>query len=91
MQRSDGTVQVQSLACGRTVSMAAATRDHTRATGLDPATIRILTWNIHKQDDRGWQDDLQTFAADSDLLLLQETVLDGDAAADDRRLPACAG
>ena len=70
-------MQVQSLACARTVSLAAATLTTPRASGLDPATIRILTWNIHKQGDRGWQDDLQTFAADSDLLLLQETVLDG--------------
>jgi len=76
LQRSDGTVQVQSLACARTVSLAAADRTAPRATGLDPAAIRILTWNIHKQGDRGWQDDLRTFLADSDVLLLQETVLD---------------
>lgn len=76
LQRSDGTVQVQSLACSRTVSLASAGRTSPHATGLDPAAIRILTWNIHKQGDRGWQEDLGTFLAATDVLLLQETVLD---------------
>ncbi len=42
---------------------------------LDPAHIRVLTWNIHKQEDKGWQGDLAGFAHDADLLLLQELVL----------------
>jgi endonuclease/exonuclease/phosphatase (EEP) superfamily protein YafD len=76
LQRSDGTVQVQSLACSRTVWLASADRTSPHATGLDPAAIRVLTWNIHKQGDRGWQEDLGTFLAATDVLLLQETVLD---------------
>jgi endonuclease/exonuclease/phosphatase (EEP) superfamily protein YafD len=76
LQRSDGTIQVQTLACGRIVSIAAGNRDTTSVGGLDPGRVRILTWNIHKQDDRGWQHDLRSFAADNDVLLLQETVLD---------------
>jgi endonuclease/exonuclease/phosphatase (EEP) superfamily protein YafD len=76
LQRSDGTVQVQTLACGRNVAMAASNRDTVSVDGLDPAQLRLVTWNIHKQDDRGWQHDLRGFASDSDVLLLQETVLD---------------
>ena len=40
-----------------------------------PPRIRIATWNIHKEDDAGWQDDLTRFAADHDILLLQEVTL----------------
>jgi len=76
LQASDGTVQVQTLACGRSVSIAARNRDAASTAGLDPARVRIVTWNIHKQSDRGWQQDLQRFAADNDVLLLQETSLD---------------
>jgi endonuclease/exonuclease/phosphatase (EEP) superfamily protein YafD len=43
---------------------------------LDPQAIRVVSWNIHKQDDEGWQRDLARFAAASDLLLLQEAKLD---------------
>ena len=76
LQRSDGTVKVQTLACGRSVALAASRRDETSASGLDPRAFRVLTWNIHKQGDVGWEHDLRNFAADSDVLLLQETVLE---------------
>jgi len=42
---------------------------------LDPARIRILTWNIHKEDDSGWDTDLARFAEASDIVLLQEVTL----------------
>jgi endonuclease/exonuclease/phosphatase (EEP) superfamily protein YafD len=42
---------------------------------LDGRTFRVLVWNIHKEDDRGWQRDLAAFAAANDVMLLQETVL----------------
>src|SRR5260370_25745301 len=42
---------------------------------LDPGAIRILTWNIHKEVDAGWQVDLARYAQASDILLLQEVVL----------------
>ena len=46
-----------------------------RTSALDPHAIRILTWNIHKQADAGWLRDLRRFAAQSDVVLLQEAVL----------------
>jgi hypothetical protein len=44
--------------------------------GLDPRAIRLMTWNIHKQSDPGWQRDLRAFGRRNDLVLLQESVLD---------------
>ena len=47
----------------------------------DPGTLRadrplsVVVWNIHRNGDPGWAQDLATFAAASDLVLLQETAL----------------
>lgn len=43
---------------------------------LDPKSIRLATWNIHKESDAGWDEDLRALAANSDILLLQETTLE---------------
>jgi endonuclease/exonuclease/phosphatase (EEP) superfamily protein YafD len=37
--------------------------------------FRVLSWNLHKNDDPGWEADLTRFAAASDLLLIQESAL----------------
>lgn len=42
---------------------------------LDPRRLRVVSWNIHKGEDDGWQADLTRYAANSDLVLLQEAVL----------------
>jgi endonuclease/exonuclease/phosphatase (EEP) superfamily protein YafD len=42
---------------------------------LDRRPFKVLMWNIHKQADSGWEGDLSAFAAASDVLLLQEAVL----------------
>ena len=75
LEGRDGAIQVQSLAC-ETARSTALRALAPAATGLDPAAVRVLTWNIHKQGDRGWQRDLRAFTMASDILLLQETVLD---------------
>ena len=59
---SDGHVQVQSLACTGPAFTARLGRTMADSEALDPAAIRLLTWNIHKQDDPGWDRDLTTFA-----------------------------
>jgi endonuclease/exonuclease/phosphatase (EEP) superfamily protein YafD len=46
------------------------------AGALDPGAIRVVTWNIHKQSQAGWQRDLARLVASSDVVLLQEAVLD---------------
>jgi endonuclease/exonuclease/phosphatase (EEP) superfamily protein YafD len=42
---------------------------------LDGRALRVVVWNIHKEQDDGWQRDLSSFAAGNDVLLLQETRL----------------
>jgi endonuclease/exonuclease/phosphatase (EEP) superfamily protein YafD len=39
---------------------------------LDPRGIRVASWNVHKEGDRGWQSDLGRLLDASDVLLLQE-------------------
>jgi endonuclease/exonuclease/phosphatase (EEP) superfamily protein YafD len=46
-----------------------------QAAALDGGTLRILSWNLHKGEDDGWDTDLARFADQYDLLLLQEAVL----------------
>lgn len=67
-------VRVQRLNCAEAIGKAR----HAPATAhaLDPHGFRLITWNIHKQGDKGWQADLGRFAGDADILLLQELVLD---------------
>jgi endonuclease/exonuclease/phosphatase (EEP) superfamily protein YafD len=50
-------------------------RGVTQLAKLDSRSIRLSTWNIHKEGDAGWQDDLRALAANSDILLLQEMTL----------------
>ena len=74
-------VRVQTLGCPAAIAAARAATTSGNAGGsgaLDPEAIRILTWNIHKEGDAGWQEDLTRFTQASDVLLLQEvTLLDG--------------
>src|SRR5690242_6716458 len=86
----DGSVQVQATACPQAVepALASAHADADPSRALDPSAIRLVTWNIHKQGDPGWQRDLRRFSGESDLVLLQETVLDPPlrAVMDDERM-----
>jgi endonuclease/exonuclease/phosphatase (EEP) superfamily protein YafD len=70
-------IAVRSLDCAAAASAARrAGEDPSTATTLDPAAIRVLTWNLHKQGDAGWDRDLARFAADHDVVLLQEVTLE---------------
>ncbi len=64
-----GRVTARALPCG------AATVQHPGGQALDGNALRVLTWNLHKNDDAGWDTDLARFAAESDLLLIQEAAL----------------
>jgi len=67
---------VRTLTCKAAVEAVRAWAPSAPAAGaLDPSRIRLLTWNIHKEDDDGWREDLARFAAENDLLLLQEVRL----------------
>ncbi|MEO8507640.1 MAG: endonuclease/exonuclease/phosphatase family protein, partial [Betaproteobacteria bacterium] len=74
-----GRIAAMTLPCP-----AAATAARTAAAAqssegaVDPAAIRVVTWNIHKQGDTGWARDLTRFTAGNDILLLQEVTLRDD-------------
>jgi endonuclease/exonuclease/phosphatase (EEP) superfamily protein YafD len=67
-------VHVISFDCGKAMAASRAARP-APARALDPAAIRIVTWNLHKQENDGWAPDLTVFAAGHDVLLLQEVAL----------------
>jgi endonuclease/exonuclease/phosphatase (EEP) superfamily protein YafD len=71
-------IRVQSLRCAPAAQAALAFDPGANARNadtLDPNAIRVLTWNIHKEDDPGWQEDLTRLAKVNDVLLLQEVTL----------------
>jgi endonuclease/exonuclease/phosphatase (EEP) superfamily protein YafD len=76
LERDDGTLDVQALACGPRVADALSAPQAGAQHGLDPDALRIASWNIHKQGDAGWQRDLRLLGAANDVVLLQESVLD---------------
>ena len=43
--------------------------------GLSADRIPIFNWNIYKGQEKGWQEDLMKFGGKSDLILLQEALL----------------
>jgi len=70
----DGTLRVAAIGCGPVIAPSVAGA----APALDPHAVRVLTWNLHKQDDAGWDRDLVRFLAGADVALLQEAVLRDD-------------
>jgi endonuclease/exonuclease/phosphatase (EEP) superfamily protein YafD len=73
---AEGSVAVRTAACSDTTPDAAATAiAPSAAPALDPVEVRIASWNLHKQQDAGWREELARLAASSDLLLLQEAAL----------------
>ena len=65
----DGRVMARDLPCAAIAAPSAGAR------ALDGGALRVLAWNLHKNDDPGWDTDLARFAAESDLLLIQEAAL----------------
>jgi endonuclease/exonuclease/phosphatase (EEP) superfamily protein YafD len=55
-----------------------ASEHQTPSSGLNPERIRVLSWNIQKSSNPGWQQELQQLAFPSDLVLLQEARLQAD-------------
>lgn len=60
------------LPCTGAAPAAAPVADADR---LPAPQLRVLSWNLHKNADPGWEPDLARFAAESDLLLIQEVAL----------------
>ncbi|HEY2818123.1 MAG TPA: endonuclease/exonuclease/phosphatase family protein [Casimicrobiaceae bacterium] len=74
VQQPDGQLVVRSIPCSG-IGVEPRVGNTTPRDALDPSAIRVLTWNIHKQGDDGWDRDLARFVAGNDLVLLQEAVL----------------
>jgi endonuclease/exonuclease/phosphatase (EEP) superfamily protein YafD len=70
-----GNARVMTLNCEAVARVLRAADEGEAADALDRRPLRLLVWNIHKQGDAGWERDLSGFAAASDVMLLQETVL----------------
>jgi endonuclease/exonuclease/phosphatase (EEP) superfamily protein YafD len=69
---SDGSPIGRPLPCGGGAARADAGAIVLPLPGPD---VRVLSWNLHKNGDPGWDADLARFAARSDLLLIQEAAL----------------
>lgn len=70
----DGQVAVSAQPCTAERALSPGPAPH-RAAALDGQALRVLSWNLHKAADRGWDTDLARFADQHDLLLLQEAVM----------------
>ena len=70
-----GTARVTTLRCHAVDRVLHAAGNGEPTDGLDRRAFKVLTWNIHKQADSGWENDLSAFAAVNDVVLLQEAVL----------------
>lgn len=74
----NGQPAAASAACdsAATTSPAPATATATATRAVLPSgPLRVLSWNLYKGQASGWQNDLAHYAAEHDLLLLQEAVL----------------
>ena len=68
---ADGALAARPLPC----DTAAPVRAGPQAVALPGAELRVLSWNLHKNADPGWDAALAAYAAASDLLLIQEVAL----------------
>ena len=70
-----GGARVMSLTCADAERALQTPGNGGAADAMDRRPFRLVSWNIHKQGDAGWDRDLAAFAAGSDVMLLQEAVL----------------
>jgi endonuclease/exonuclease/phosphatase (EEP) superfamily protein YafD len=68
----DGAVAGAPLPCAGGAALVGREESHESLPG---PTLRVLSWNLHKNADPGWDTDLARFAAGSDLVLIQEAEL----------------
>lgn len=71
-------IKVQSLNCAPAAETALSfvlSANARAADALDPNAIRVLMWNLHKEENDGWEEDLVRLAKGNDVLLLQEVTL----------------
>ena len=66
--QGDGTVAEVAMRCDEATASAPRAYDGT----LDPSSIRLASWNLHKEADAGWESDLGQLLGSTDVLLIQE-------------------
>ena len=71
----DGGAAAIAQPCGQARSPIPAGVRAAAGPALDPRRLRVVSWNIHKGEDDGWQADLGRYVSENDLVLLQEAVL----------------
>lgn len=52
-----------------------STVENKQNSGVNPAKLRLLNWNIHKSNFNGWAEDLYNLCQDCDIYTLQEGFL----------------
>ena len=70
-----GSLAERTAVCGDPAAVGSLDGADDAPTALDPALLRLASWNLHKQQDSGWQEELSQLASRSDVLLLQEAGL----------------
>ncbi|MDQ6917585.1 MAG: endonuclease/exonuclease/phosphatase family protein [Pseudomonadota bacterium] len=70
-----GSAKVMTLTCADAERALGDPAAGTAADMLDGRPFRLLSWNIHKQGDPGWDRDLAALTESSDIVLIQEAVL----------------
>ncbi|MGD9058574.1 MAG: endonuclease/exonuclease/phosphatase family protein [Desulfobacterales bacterium] len=48
------------------------------AKGIDPSGFSLLSWNIQKENRKGWDTDLARFSQNADIVIIQEAYLTED-------------
>lgn len=74
VSRADGSVLTRTASCGnaQALPLSVGGGEDGSASALDPSRLAIASWNMHKQQDRGWREELGRLSEQSDVLLLQE-------------------
>ena len=61
--------------CGDPAAITAVDASGEGPAAFQPSRLRLASWNLHKQQDAGWREQLSRLAGESDVLLLQEAGL----------------
>ena len=72
---ASGTTEIAWLKCDAAAKLLQPGAVGAAGNSLDPEGFRVTTWNIHKEADYGWQQDLARIARADDVLLIQEAAL----------------
>jgi len=72
---ASGTTEITWLKCDVAATLLLRDAIGVAGAGLDPQGFRVTTWNIHKEADYGWEQDLARLAGVDDVILIQEAAL----------------